>query len=135
MPRNFTTLILWLLTFSVFSQTVPLKHEFRGLWVTTAFNLDWPSSNDSSPEEQQKEFITLLNKHKSLGINTVIVQVRAAADAFYESDYEPWSVWLTGEQGKKPKPYWDPLAFMTEECHKRGMEIHAWFNLFQSSIP
>lgn len=133
MLHNFKTLFLWLITLTAFSQTTaPLKYEFRGLWVTTAFNLDWPSSNQLSPEEQKKEFITLLNKHKSLGINTVIVQVRAAADAFYESDYEPWSVWLTGEQGKKPKPYWDPLAFMTEECHKRGMEIHAWFNLFRA---
>lgn len=132
MLNKLWVLAYWLTAFGVFSQTPPLKHEFRGLWVTTAFNLDWPSSNKLSPEEQQKEFIALLNKHKSLGINTVIVQVRAAADAFYESDYEPWSVWLTGEQGKKPKPYWDPLAFMTEECHKRGMEIHAWFNLFRA---
>lgn len=132
MLRSLAVFSLGLITWFSLGQSTALKYEFRGLWVTTAFNLDWPSSNQLSPEEQQKEFITLLNKHKSLGINTVIVQVRAAADAFYESDYEPWSVWLTGEQGKKPKPYWDPLAFMTEECHKRGMEIHAWFNLFRA---
>lgn len=108
------------------------KREFRALWVTTAFNLDWPSDKSLSPEEQQKEFIHLLNEARDLNMNAVIVQVRAAADAFYKSPYEPWSVWLTGEQGRGPEPYYDPLAFMIDEAHKRGIELHAWFNLFRA---
>ncbi|MEY5041700.1 MAG: hypothetical protein RLZZ414_1248 [Bacteroidota bacterium] len=106
------------------------KREFRAAWVTTFTNLDWPSvqSRTQSSEVQKKEFITLLNQFEKAKINAVIVQVRAAADAFYPSKIVPWSAWLTGEQGKAPQPYYDPLKFMIEECHKRNMEFHAWFN-------
>lgn len=130
--KNSLLSICLLLVVICFGQKAPPKYEFRGLWVTTAFNLDWPSINTLPPAEQQKEFIELLDHHKKNGINTVIVQVRAAADAFYKSNLEPWSYWLTGEQGKAPEPYWDPLAFMIQECHKRDMELHAWFNLFRA---
>ncbi len=106
------------------------KREFRAAWVTTFTNLDWPSvqSRTQSSEVQKKEFINLLNQFEKAKINAVIVQVRAAADAFYPSKIVPWSAWLTGEQGKAPQPYYDPLKFMIEECHKRNMELHAWFN-------
>jgi uncharacterized lipoprotein YddW (UPF0748 family) len=72
--------------------------------------------------------------HKSNGMNAVIVQVRPATDAFYPSPYEPWSQWLTGTQGKPPSPYYDPLQFMIEETHKRGMEFHAWCNPYRADF-
>lgn len=115
-----------------FAQKPELKREFRGLWITTAYNLDWPSSFEITPEQQRQEFIKILDRQQQNGLNTIIVQVRAAADAYYQSDIEPWSYWLTGEQGKAPEPFWDPLEFMVTECHKRNMELHAWFNLFRA---
>lgn len=104
----------------------------RGLWVSTIHNLDWPTSRYASPKEQQEEFIRLLTLATSCHINTLYVQVRNASDAFYESSIEPWSQWLTGKQGQAPKPYWDPLSFMVEECHKRNVELHAWINPFRA---
>lgn len=106
------------------------KREFRGVWVTTAFNLDWPSEPGLNEQEQKDEFEHLLDQFEAHNLNAVIVQVRAAADAFYESDSEPWSYWLTGKQGKAPS--YDPMAFMIEACHARNMEFHAWFNLFRA---
>lgn len=108
------------------------KREFRSAWITTFSNLDWPSNQTLSPEEQREEFIQILNQLEKSNINAVIVQVRAAADAFYESDLSPWSQWLSGIQGKAPSPYYDPLKFMIEECHKRNMEFHAWLNPFRA---
>lgn len=108
------------------------KREFRAAWVTTFSNLDWPSKRGLSSEEQRNEFIEILNQLEKSKINAVIVQVRAAADAFYPSKLAPWSAWLSGNQGEAPSPYYDPLAFMIEECHKRNMEFHAWFNPFRA---
>ncbi|HEU5289010.1 MAG TPA: family 10 glycosylhydrolase, partial [Cyclobacteriaceae bacterium] len=104
------------------------KREFRGVWIATVANIDWPSKPGLSSIEQQKEFIEILEMHKSNGMNAVIVQVRPCADAYYNSPYEPWSKWLTGEIGKYPAPYYDPLEFMIHEAHQRGLEFHAWFN-------
>lgn len=109
------------------------KYEFRGVWIATVSNIDWPSEPGLKPKEQRKEFIDLLDFHQALGLNAVIVQVRAASDAFYESDIEPWSYWLTGKQGKPPRPFYDPLEFMIQECHKRKMEFHAWINPFRAT--
>ncbi len=108
------------------------KEELRGVWISTAFNIDWPSSTLISTEEQKQEFITLIDKHKSNGINAVFVQIRPSGEVFYESEIEPWSHWLTGKQGKVPKPFYDPLKFMIKECHKRNIEFHAWFNPFRA---
>ena len=72
--------------------------------------------------------------HQRNGMNAVIVQMRPAADAFYPSPYEPWSEWLTGKQGQPPVPYYDPLQFMIEETHKRGMEFHAWCNPYRAEF-
>ena len=83
-------------------------------------------------DSQRAEFIRLLDMHKRNGLNAVVVQMRPAADAFYPSPYEPWSEWLTGTQGKPPSPYYDPLQFMIEETHKRGMEFHAWCNPYRA---
>lgn len=105
------------------------KREFRAAWVATVDNIDWPSSKSLSTTAQKAEFVNILDKHQELGINAAMVQVRAAADAFYARSTEPWSEWLTGEQGKSPEPYYDPMAFMIEESHKRNIEFHAWLNL------
>ncbi|MDF7820818.1 family 10 glycosylhydrolase [Runella sp. MFBS21] len=106
-----------------------VRREMRAVWIATVDNIDWPSRKNLSPEEQRAEFVRLLDTHKRTGINAVFVQVRAAADAFYAKSEEPWSEWLTGKQGKAPEPFYDPMEFMIEECHRRGMEFHAWLNL------
>jgi uncharacterized lipoprotein YddW (UPF0748 family) len=118
-----------------------INKEFRAVWVATVDNIDWPSKKNLSSDSQKVEFIKLLDLHQKNGINAVIAQIRPAADAFYPSSYEPWSEWLTGQQGLPPQPYYDPLQFMIEETHRRGMEFHAWcnpyravFNLNKSSI-
>jgi uncharacterized lipoprotein YddW (UPF0748 family) len=108
------------------------KPEFRGVWISTVTNIDWPAAGDWDSEKQKASFIRLLDMHKANGMNVMIVQVRPAADAFYPSRYEPWSQWLTGMQGKPPVPYYDPLKFMIAETHKRGMEFHAWLNPYRA---
>jgi uncharacterized lipoprotein YddW (UPF0748 family) len=108
------------------------KYEFRAVWIATIANIDWPASGVTDPAKQKADYIRLLDKHQKNGMNAMIVQVRPAADAFYPSPYEPWSQWLTGTQGTPPSPYYDPLAFMIEETHKRGMEFHAWLNPYRA---
>ena len=110
------------------------KYEFRAAWVASVVNIDYPSVNlkGANSDVLKTEFIRILDMHKSLGMNAVIVQVRPAADAFYPSQYEPWSEYLTGKQGRPPVPYFDPLAFMVAETHRRGMEFHAWCNPYRA---
>ncbi|HLK30845.1 MAG TPA: family 10 glycosylhydrolase [Puia sp.] len=108
------------------------KYEFRAAWIATVDNIDWPSKGNFNSDSQKVEFRRILDMHKRNGMNAVIVQIRPAADAFYPSQYEPWSEWLTGKQGKAPSPYYDPLAFMIAETHKRGMEFHAWCNPYRA---
>ncbi|WP_345268172.1 glycoside hydrolase family 10 protein [Nibrella viscosa] len=108
---------------------IPPKREFRAVWIATVENMDWPSRKGLSPEIQQREFRELLDVHSSAGFNSVIVQVRAAADAFYAKSSEPWSEWLMGRQGQPPYPFYDPLEFMIKEAHSRNLEFHAWLNL------
>jgi uncharacterized lipoprotein YddW (UPF0748 family) len=115
-----------------FNSSAQIKPEFRGVWVATVSNIDWPSSGNYNPETQRAEFIRLLDLHKVNGMNAIVMQVRPATDAFYPSPYEPWSQWLTGKQGQPPVPYYDPLEFMIEETHKRGMEFHAWMNPYRA---
>ena len=110
------------------------KYEFRGVWVATVSNIDWPSSGNYNVESQKAEFVNLLNMHQRNGMNAVIVQVRPSTDAFYPSPYEPWSQWLTGTQGLPPSPFYDPLQFMIDETHKRGMEFHAWCNPYRAEF-
>ncbi len=128
-----TTFILILISVSIGlkAQLVP-DEEFRAVWITTAFNIDWPSSAKLTSKQQQQEFIQLLDAHKSYGINAIFVQVKPSGEVFWPSKYEPWSHWLTGEQGRAPSPYYDPLQFMIDECHKRNIEFHAWINPFRS---
>ncbi len=115
-------------------RTVPplLAREFRGVWVASVANIDWPSSRKLSTAEQQRELITLLDRAVALKLNAVIFQVRPAADALYASTIEPWSEYLTGAQGRAPDPYWDPLAFAVREAHARHLELHAWFNPYRA---
>ncbi len=109
----------------------PKKTEFRAVWIATINNIDWPSKPNLSVEDQKREFLQLLDTFEKFNLNVVILQVRAASDAFYQSKTEPWSHFLTGKQGKAPKPFYDPLAWAIEMCHQRGMELHAWFNPFR----
>ena len=114
------------------AQSIPPKREFRGVWIASVANLDWPSQRALSPSSQRAQYTTLLDQLKPLGINIVVVQIRPECDALYPSPYEPWSYWLTGTQGLAPNPLYDPLQFMIDETHKRGMEFHAWFNPYRA---
>lgn len=123
-------LLIILATFSkAFSQeeVLPPNIEFRGIWVSTVFSLDWPKANDELT--QKTELMALFDAVKDANMNAVLLQVRAESDAFYNSSKEPWSRWLTGVQGQDPG--YDPLAFAVEEAHKRGLELHAWVNPFR----
>jgi uncharacterized lipoprotein YddW (UPF0748 family) len=106
------------------------KREFRGVWMHTIYNNVYPTLTS---DEWQEYIRKQLDEYQNLGINVIIFQVRPEADAFYESEYEPWSRFLTGEQGKRPEPFFDPLHFITEECHKRCMELHAWVNPYRAN--
>lgn len=126
-------LVIVFLNCFCFSNAQP-RYEFRAAWIATVDNIDWPSRGNYYPDSQKAEYIRLLNMHQRNGMNAVIVQVRPATDAFYSSPLEPWSEWLTGQQGKPPSPYYDPLQFMIEETHKRGMEFHAWCNPYRAEF-
>lgn len=108
------------------------RAELRAVWVATVSNIDFPSRPTISSDVQKEEFIRLADMHKNNGMNALVVQIRPATDALYPSPYEPWSQWLTGKQGQPPVPYYDPLKFMIEETHKRGMEFHAWMNPYRA---
>ncbi|MYN01071.1 family 10 glycosylhydrolase [Pseudoduganella sp. DS3] len=106
--------------------------EFRAAWVSTVANIDWPSKSSLPPSRQQAEVIAILDRAKALHLNAIVLQVRPSADAIYPSKLEPWSEFLTGQQGKAPEPAWDPLAFWINQAHARGMELHAWFNPYRA---
>lgn len=109
------------------------KREWRAVWIATVNNIDWPSKPGLTSQQQQKELIDYLDLFKKLNINAIVLQVRPTADAFYKSDLEPWSIYLTGDQSKAPEPFYDPLEFAIKEAHKRGMELHAWLNPYRVS--
>jgi uncharacterized lipoprotein YddW (UPF0748 family) len=113
----------------------PPIREMRGAWVATVANIDWPSKPGLPVDQQKAELISLLDRAKQLNLNAVFFQVRPVADAFYISPLEPWSEYLTGVQGKMPQPLYDPLALAITEAHKRGLELHAWFNPFRARHP
>ena len=109
--------------------------EFRAAWVATVANINWPSAPGLPAEEQRREAVALLDLLHRLNFNAVVLQVRPQADALYESDLEPWSWYLTGEQGRAPSPTYDPLTFWIEEAHARGLELHAWLNPYRAHHP
>ena len=125
MMRKILTLCLLLLVLSAVAQQ---KREFRGAWIQ-AVNGQFKGIGT---EVMQQTLRYQLDELQKDGCNAIIFQVRPECDALYQSDLEPWSYYLTGEQGQAPQPYWDPLAWMVEQCHQRGMELHAWINPYRA---
>lgn len=113
-------------------QPPPEPREFRGAWVASVAHIDWPSRPGLTPEAQRAEALAIVERARTLGLNALILQVRPAGDALYPSALEPWSEYLTGQQGRAPDPPWDPLAFWIAEAHRRGLELHAWFNPYRA---
>ncbi len=123
----------WVATTAVVPPAV--AREFRGVWVATVGNIDWPSAPGLSTAQQQAELTAIFDRAAALHLNAVIFQVRPSADAVYASKLEPWSSFLTGRMGQAPDPLWDPLAFAVQAAHARGLELHAWFNPFRARYP
>jgi uncharacterized lipoprotein YddW (UPF0748 family) len=109
-----------------------VPREFRGVWVATIGNIDWPSQPGLPVAQQKAELSAILDRAVQLNLNAVILQVRPCGDALYDSRIEPWSYYLTGTTGRAPSPYYDPLAFAVTEAHRRGLELHAWFSPFRA---
>lgn len=119
-------LCLFIATPLLYGQPSP-KHEVRAAWITAVYGLDWPRTKATTPASTQKqkdELVDILDKLKEANFNTILFQARTRGDVLYKSDIEPYNSILTGKSGKDPG--YDPLAFAVEECHKRGMECHAW---------
>jgi uncharacterized lipoprotein YddW (UPF0748 family) len=112
-----------------------VPREFRGVWVTSVANMDWPSRPGLPVAQQKSELITILDRAAALNLNAIILQVRPSGDALYASKKEPWSAFLTGQMGKAPVPFYDPLEFAIEEAHRRGLELHAWVNPYRARYP
>ncbi len=130
-----TCLLNSILFFTLAAQTaVSPKREFRAAWVATVSNIDWPSSKFLSTSSQKAEAIAILDLHKLNNINAILLQVRPSCDAFYQGGQEPLSEYLVGTQGGNLSSYYDPLQFWIDEAHKRGMELHAWFNPYRSVV-
>ncbi|MEA2553670.1 MAG: hypothetical protein QOJ65_1846 [Fimbriimonadaceae bacterium] len=106
--------------------------EFRGAWVATVDNIDWPSRKGLPTSYAKRELKTIIDRAADAHLNALLFQVRPMGDAFYKSPYEPWSEFLTGSQGISPDEDWDPLQFAIDECHRKGIELHAWFNPFRA---
>ncbi len=132
MKKSFIVFSCLFIFASVLRAQYSPKYEFRAVWIATVLNIDWPSKPALTSFQQKGEYIRMLDSLERLNINAVIVQIRPSADAFYPSDLEPWSEYLTGNQGLAPYPYYDPLQFMIEEAHKRSMEFHAWLNPYRA---
>ena len=107
-----------------------VQREMRGVWIATVANIDWPTRPTLSADQQRAELVDIMTRAAAIGINTIVFQVRPAADAVYASALEPWASLLTGTQGKDPG--YDPLAFAVQEAHARGLELHAWVNPFRA---
>lgn len=129
-----TIFIIAIFSSVLFGQSLPkVEREFRAAWIATVDNIDFPTKKTFSIDEQKAELIAALDLAKRLRLNAVIFQVRPATDALYESKLEPWSEYLTGQMGKGQA--FDPLAFIVDEAHKRGILVHAWFNPYRSYHP
>ena len=109
-----------------------VDREFRAAWIATVANINWPTKNNLTTQQQKEEAIKILDLLQDANFNAVIFQARPSADAMYKSDLEPWSYFLTGAIGKAPTPFYDPLEFWIEEAHKRGMELHVWLNPYRA---
>lgn len=113
--------------------TTPVKatNELSGIWVATVVNIDYPLKPTTVSEVLKNEAIKILDNAQNAGFNAVFLQVRPSADSFYPSKYYPWSKYLTGKQGTAPNDAFDPLSFWVTEAHKRGIQLHAWFNPYR----
>ena len=129
---NKITSILFALTlfFSSLSAQQP-KREMRAVWIATVANIDWPSQRNLTTKAQRDEMRSMLDGLAKNNINAIVMQIRPTADAFYPSALEPWSNWLTGKQGVRPNPFYDPLQFIIEEAHKRCIDVHVWLNPYR----
>ena len=127
MFKKLTAAVAAVLLFTATAGAANPKREFRGAWMHTIFQSQYAKKPTA---ELQKYLISQLDSLQDAGVNAVLFQVRPSADAFYPSKLEPWSRFLT-KDGKAPVPYWDPLQFMIDQCHKRGMELHAWLNPYR----
>lgn len=125
MRKLYIIILLLLCTLTTHAQR---KREFRGAWIQCVNG----QFQGMGTEAMQRTLTHQLDELRKDGVNAIIFQVRPECDALYESKLEPWSRFLTGVQGKAPSPYWDPLQWMVDQCHKRGMELHAWFNPFRA---
>ncbi len=132
--------LLWMLVLSALadfpvsgaSEPPAMRREFRGVWIASVGNIDWPSKPGLPVAQQQAELRGLLDDARKLNLNVVILQVRPGCDALYASRFEPWSEYLSGRMGQAPSPKWDPLQFACDEAHARGLELHAWVNPFRA---
>jgi uncharacterized lipoprotein YddW (UPF0748 family) len=134
--------ILLFICFCMCANAQAPKREVRGAWIATYANIDWPKIRTEPVPLQRAALIAILDHHKATGINTIYFQIRSQCDAMYQSSIEPWSADLTGTQGKAPTELsltdpggtkiWDPLKFIIEACHERGMELHAWMNPYRA---
>lgn len=130
----FITIFFFSIIISAYAQNLPqIEREFRAVWIATVDNIDFPTKKNLTIQQQKDEIIKDLELAKSLKMNAVIFQVRPMCDALYESRIEPWSEFLTGKMGKSQA--FDPLKFITEEAHKRGILVHAWFNPYRAYHP
>lgn len=126
--------LLSLMSCSIFKSVPQPKTEFRGFWVATVVNIDWPKNGNDGIEKQKTDYLKILNFYQDLNFNAAIVQIRTAGDAFYDSEYAPWSRFLTGEEGKAPNTEESLLKWMIDETHERGMEFHAWLNPYRATF-
>ncbi|SNR67616.1 Uncharacterized lipoprotein YddW, UPF0748 family [Maribacter sedimenticola] len=110
------------------------KTEFRGVWIATVVNIDWPKNGNDTSKKQKEDYLKILDFYQKENYNAVIVQIRAAGDAFYDSEFAPWSRFLSGEEGKAPEWNTDVLDWMIKEAHLRGMEFHAWLNPYRATF-
>jgi uncharacterized lipoprotein YddW (UPF0748 family) len=110
------------------------KTEFRGVWVATVVNIDWPKNGIDDAKKQRQDFLELLEFYHQQNFNALIVQVRTAGDALYPSEKAPWSRFLTGKEGEPKVDFEDPLQWMVYQTHKKGMQFHAWFNPYRATF-
>lgn len=120
---------------SQLSLNAAVTPEFRGVWVATVDNIDWPSKRTLTTAQQKAELDQIVATCDKLNLNAIVFQVRPSADSLYKSKLEPWSEYLTGKSGRAPSPAWDPLEYLIERAHGVGIEVHAWFNPYRANHP
>lgn len=129
--KNGLIFLTGLQTPDVISTNVDMEYEMKGIWIATVLNLDYPAVPTVSAEELRRQTDVILNNVEEWGFNAVFLQVRPCSDALYESEIFPWSIYLTGKQGRAPDDDFDPLHYWVQEAHKRNLEVHAWINPFR----